>query len=159
VAFGTVLVVCSSVQQATCAEVERDSPSHRGGGIRQGGVTVDDQSWLADRFEAHRPHLRAVAYRMLGSPTEADDAVLHADEATVRMGAEALVTGAGDVAATFSGRARGARLATVDGEPGLVWSTGGRPRVVFTFVIAGDRIAEIAMHSDPATLADLEIAP
>jgi RNA polymerase sigma-70 factor (ECF subfamily) len=31
--------------------------------------------WLAERFEAHRPHLRAVAYRMLGSASEADDAV------------------------------------------------------------------------------------
>src|SRR5262249_28675101 len=30
---------------------------------------------LAGRFQAHRPHLRAVAYRMLGSLTEADDAV------------------------------------------------------------------------------------
>ena len=87
------------------------------------------------------------------------DVVLHADEATVRMGAAALVAGAGDVAATFSGRARGARLATVDGEPGLVWSTGGQPRVVFTFVMTGDRITEIGMHSDPATLAELQIAP
>ena len=31
--------------------------------------------WLADRFEEHRSHLRAVAYRMLGSLAEADDAV------------------------------------------------------------------------------------
>ncbi len=31
--------------------------------------------WLAERFEANRPHLRAVAYRMLGSLSEADDAV------------------------------------------------------------------------------------
>jgi len=31
--------------------------------------------WLADRFEEHRAHLRAVAYRMLGSLAEADDAV------------------------------------------------------------------------------------
>jgi RNA polymerase sigma factor (sigma-70 family) len=36
---------------------------------------MDDNEWLADRFEKHRPHLRAVAYRMLGSLTEADDAV------------------------------------------------------------------------------------
>jgi hypothetical protein len=32
-------------------------------------------SWLAERFEANRPHQRAVAYRMLGSVSEADDAV------------------------------------------------------------------------------------
>ncbi|HEY7048257.1 MAG TPA: sigma-70 family RNA polymerase sigma factor [Jatrophihabitantaceae bacterium] len=31
--------------------------------------------WLAEQFEQNRPHLRAVAYRMLGSPSEADDAV------------------------------------------------------------------------------------
>ena len=36
---------------------------------------MDENEWLADRFEAHRAHLRAVAYRMLGSLTEADDAV------------------------------------------------------------------------------------
>jgi RNA polymerase sigma factor (sigma-70 family) len=35
---------------------------------------ADDQ-WLETRFEEHRPHLRAVAYRMLGSVSEADDAV------------------------------------------------------------------------------------
>ena len=34
-----------------------------------------DQQWLAERFEEQRPHLRAVAYRMLGSLSEADDAV------------------------------------------------------------------------------------
>jgi RNA polymerase sigma-70 factor (ECF subfamily) len=36
---------------------------------------MDDQDWLAERFEANRSHLRGVAYRMLGSLTEADDAV------------------------------------------------------------------------------------
>jgi RNA polymerase sigma factor (sigma-70 family) len=36
---------------------------------------MDDGDWLAERFEDHRPHLRAVAYRMLGSLSEADDAV------------------------------------------------------------------------------------
>jgi RNA polymerase sigma factor (sigma-70 family) len=34
-----------------------------------------EDEWLANRFEEHRPHLRAVAYRMLGSLSEADDAV------------------------------------------------------------------------------------
>jgi RNA polymerase sigma factor (sigma-70 family) len=36
---------------------------------------MDNQEWLAQRFEEHRSHLRAVAYRMLGSLSEADDAV------------------------------------------------------------------------------------
>jgi RNA polymerase sigma factor (sigma-70 family) len=43
---------------------------------------VTDQDWLAQRFEAHRAHLRGVAYRMLGSLTEADDAV---QEAWIRL--------------------------------------------------------------------------
>jgi RNA polymerase sigma-70 factor (ECF subfamily) len=40
------------------------------------GHHADD--WLAERFEGHRLRLRAVAYRMLGSVTEADDAVQEA---------------------------------------------------------------------------------
>jgi RNA polymerase sigma-70 factor, ECF subfamily len=39
---------------------------------------VTQPDWLADRFEAHRAHLRKVAYRMLGSSGEADDAVQEA---------------------------------------------------------------------------------
>lgn len=44
---------------------------------------MDDQEWLAERFEELRPRLRAVAYRMLGSLTEADDAV---QDAWLRLG-------------------------------------------------------------------------
>ena len=36
---------------------------------------MDNRDWLAEQFETNRSHLRAVAYRMLGSPSEADDAV------------------------------------------------------------------------------------
>jgi RNA polymerase sigma factor (sigma-70 family) len=36
---------------------------------------MDERDWLAERFEEHRTRLRAVAYRMLGSLSEADDAV------------------------------------------------------------------------------------
>jgi DNA-directed RNA polymerase specialized sigma24 family protein len=39
---------------------------------------MDRRDWLADRFEENRTRLRALAYRMLGSPSEADDAVQEA---------------------------------------------------------------------------------
>jgi RNA polymerase sigma factor (sigma-70 family) len=53
-------------------------------------VTVNPTEWPAEQFEAQRAHLRSVAYRMLGSLTEADDAV---QEAWLRLSR----AGAGDV--------------------------------------------------------------
>src|SRR6266700_555500 len=44
----------------------------------RGNVTVDEDELLAQRFAEHRDHLRAVGYRMLGSLSEADDAVQEA---------------------------------------------------------------------------------
>jgi RNA polymerase sigma factor (sigma-70 family) len=39
---------------------------------------MDEREWLTERFEQHRGHLRAVAYRMLGSVSESDDALQEA---------------------------------------------------------------------------------
>lgn len=46
-----------------------------------------ENEWLAERFEEHRTHLRAVAYRLLGSLAEADDAVQEAWLGVSRAGA------------------------------------------------------------------------
>jgi RNA polymerase sigma-70 factor, ECF subfamily len=43
---------------------------------------MPEQMWLVEQFEANRAHLRRVAYRMLGSRSEADDAV---QEAWIRL--------------------------------------------------------------------------
>ena len=42
---------------------------------RSGATVMAERDWLAECFETHRQHLRSIAYRMLGSVSEADDAV------------------------------------------------------------------------------------
>jgi RNA polymerase sigma factor (sigma-70 family) len=51
---------------------------------------MNERDWLAERFEEHRPHLRAVGYRMLGSLSEADDAVQEAWLRLSRSDADAI---------------------------------------------------------------------
>src|SRR5436305_6663983 len=53
---------------------------------------MDEPGWLAARFEENRTHLRAVAFRMLGSPSEADDAVQAAWLRLNRSGANGIET-------------------------------------------------------------------
>ncbi|MFB3739360.1 MAG: sigma-70 family RNA polymerase sigma factor [Candidatus Velamenicoccus archaeovorus] len=83
---------------------------------------------------------------------------LRADAAAVAMGARAEVRGAAEVAETFSGRARAARLALVDGVPGLVWSRGGRPRVVFRFTVRDGRIVAMEMVAAAERLERIHLA-
>jgi RNA polymerase sigma-70 factor, ECF subfamily len=51
---------------------------------------MDERDWLAERFEEHRAHLRAVAYRMLGSLAEADEAVQDSWLRVSRAGADGI---------------------------------------------------------------------
>jgi RNA polymerase sigma-70 factor (ECF subfamily) len=67
------------------------------------------------------------------------------------------VRGPNAVAETFAGRARAAQPALIDGEPGLVWSQGGNPRVVFGFAIANGKIVAIDLLADPDLLAKMEL--
>lgn len=86
------------------------------------------------------------------------DVVLRADAATVLAGAAPEVHGADAVAETFAGRARVAQTALIDGFVGAVWSAGGKPRVVFDFVVDNGRVVEIELLGDPSTLERLELS-
>ncbi len=85
------------------------------------------------------------------------DVVLRADGTAVQTGAASEVRGAPAVAGTFAGRARAAQPVLVNGVAGLVWASGGRPRVVFTFTIAGGKIVGIDMVADPDRLRELDL--
>jgi len=91
--------------------------------------------------------------------------VLRADELAVRMagardGAPDLaaeVRGAPAVANAFKGRARAAKPAIIDGEPGAVWLMGGHVRAAFLFVLDGNQVVELDIVTEPSELAELEI--
>jgi RNA polymerase sigma factor (sigma-70 family) len=87
------------------------------------------------------------------------DVTLEADTTAARMGAPGGLAGAASVAGLFSGRAQAAQPALVDGQPGLMWIVGDRPRIVWDFVIAGGRIVHINMLAAPDTLASLDLEP
>jgi RNA polymerase sigma-70 factor (ECF subfamily) len=85
------------------------------------------------------------------------DVVLRADRAAVEAGAPKELRGAAAVADTFSGRARVAKPALVNGAVGLVWAPGGRPRVVFGLTITRGKIVAIDLVADPERLRQLDL--
>ncbi len=114
---------------------------------------------------------RAVIDTFLAAAREGDFASLVAvldpnaevrpDAAAMAIGGEWEARGATAVAKTFSGNAKAARPALIDGVPGAVWAPGGEPRVAVLFTFAGDAITAIDLVADPERLAelDLEILP
>jgi RNA polymerase sigma-70 factor (ECF subfamily) len=90
----------------------------------------------------------------------ADAVAVDAAEARQALGApklSRLVRGAPEVARAFAGRARTARRALIDGDPGAVWAPDGRPQAVFAFTIVDGRIVALDLIADPAHLAQLDI--
>lgn len=80
-------------------------------------------------------------------------ATFRADAAVVAMGgADAELRGADAVARMFSGRARAAQPALLDGEPGAVWMHEGAVRVAFRFAVENGRIAGIELVADKDVL-------
>lgn len=85
------------------------------------------------------------------------EVVLRSDATAIAAGRPARIRGAHQVAQMFSGRARGAQPARINGEAGLVWAPGGQPKVVFALHIDGDVITRIDLIADPGHLAGLEL--
>ncbi len=85
------------------------------------------------------------------------DVVLRADKAAVDMSASEEIRGSKNVAKQFSGRARAAQPALVNGAIGLVWAPGGQTRVVFDFTIKGRKIVAIDQLADPEHLRKLDL--
>lgn len=85
------------------------------------------------------------------------DVVLSADDHAVQIGASSFLRGAAAVAGTFAGRARAAQRALVNGAPGLIWASGGKPRIVFDFTFKGGKIVKIEMIADPSRLDQLDL--
>ena len=67
------------------------------------------------------------------------------------------IRGAHDVAEVFKGRARGAKLALIDGAPGAAWAPGGVTRVVFAFSVQDEKIVEIDVVMEPARLQKFDV--
>jgi len=85
------------------------------------------------------------------------DAELVADTAAIAMGAPMSLVGSNNVALRFSGGAKAARMALIDGLAGLVWSQGGTPKVVFDFTVVAGKVTKIEMIADNDVLGEIEI--
>jgi RNA polymerase sigma-70 factor (ECF subfamily) len=125
--------------------------------IRQGGTVADSST----------PRQRAVVQAFLAASRNGDfdallalldpDVVFRADRTARQAGAPADLDGAAAVAGKFCGRARGARLALINGAAGAVWAPGGKPAGAFRFTLASGRIVAIELIADPERLAQLHL--
>jgi RNA polymerase sigma-70 factor (ECF subfamily) len=124
----------------------------------RGSETGDDvdphrQKEVVDAFLSASRHGEFEALVALLDP----EIVLRADAIAVQMGAPAELRGADAVAGMFSGRAKGARSAVVDGATALAWIVGGSPKVVWEFAVADGKVTAIEMLAAPETLERLHL--
>jgi RNA polymerase sigma-70 factor (ECF subfamily) len=85
------------------------------------------------------------------------DVELVADAAAAALGAPERMDGPFDVATRFSGGARVARLALLDGLAGFVWAQGGKPKVAFEFTVVAGVVTRIDMIGDEDVLEEMRV--
>ncbi len=137
--------------------------------VESGGLASDDGGGADDATPDPAGRRREVVTAFLTASRGGDftallelldpESVVLADAAAVIAGAEAEVRGAAAVAATFVGRAKAARLALLDGEPGLIWTHRGEVRMAFAFTVLDGRVAGIELIADPARIAAMGVEP
>jgi RNA polymerase sigma factor (sigma-70 family) len=117
--------------------------------------------------DADRTRQRAVVAAFLAASRGGDFAsllalldpnvVFRADQAAVATGAPSVIRGGPGVARQFSGRAKLAQLALVNGAVGAVWAPHGQPRVVFDFTVTDGKIVAVDLVADPESLPQLNV--
>jgi RNA polymerase sigma-70 factor (ECF subfamily) len=149
-----ISVVLGRSVPATKMLASRARHKVRGRGEAEAGSDPEQQRAVVQAFLAASRRGDFEALVALLHP----DAVVAADEASVRMGGPEMIAGASGVAGLFSGRAQGAQAALVDGGVGVVWMVRGAPRVVFDFAVEDGRVVHIDMLADPETLSHMDVA-
>jgi len=120
-----------------------------------------------ENAEANRERQRHLVEAFLRASREGDfDALLalldpeviaRTGPAAAALGVADEVRGAKGVAQIFAGRARGARVAMIGDQFGLVWAPGGKPQVVFAFTTAQGKVTSIELIADPERIAALDV--
>lgn len=85
-------------------------------------------------------------------------AVFSADAVAVAAGFPKVLRGGAAVAEAFSGAARGAKLALINGSPGMVWAPHGKPKGAFVFKFAGTWISAINLVGEPSQVSKFQIS-
>ena len=105
---------------------------------------MDEREFLAQQFQEHRTRLRSVAYRMLGSLGEADDAAeVSTSSASVRLSRSQAFLHIE------------VRPALVNGAAGTVTLRDGRPFAIAGYRIRDRRIVEMDILADPERLQQI----
>jgi RNA polymerase sigma-70 factor (ECF subfamily) len=154
VPFDTIAEIVGRTPEATRQLASRARRRVRGASEARDAVTRRHDELVRAFLEASRAGNFSALIALLDPQAE-----LRADAAATAMagasyfGAELPSRGAEIVASAFSGRARAAQPALLDGKPGAVWVHEREVRVAFRFTIANDRISAIELVADPDTLA------
>jgi RNA polymerase sigma factor (sigma-70 family) len=128
----------------------------QGGGMMNDSRLAQQRGMAADFLAA----LRSGDFEGLVTLLD-PEVVVRADQASVPAGAPREIRGAriaAQQAIALSRGAKAARLALIDGVPGLVVAPGGKLVRAVTFSFAGNTITQIEVLGDPARLGELEIA-